>query len=319
MKKIGVLTGGGDAPGMNAAIRAVVRTAIYFGWEVAGIEEGFYGLVFHKFRKLDSSSVSGIINRGGTILHSVRCPEFREKKNQKKAVENIQKEKIDGLVVIGGDGSSKGAAALSSYGIPVSFIPASIDNDIFGTDETIGFDTAANTALDAIDKIRDTATSHKRIFLVEVMGRKSGFLALEVGLAAGAEVILIPEVKFKIEEICTILKKGRKRGKKSYVIVVAEGAGKISEIGKEIEKRIKGEIRITILGYLQRGGSPSADSRNLASRFGTFAVSLLQERKRGRMVGMKEGKVISVPIEEICRHRKKIDLQLYQWAKILSL
>ncbi len=319
MRKIGLLTGGGDAPGMNAAIRAAVRTAIYFGLEVIGVEGGFSGLIANKFRRLDSSSVSGIINKGGTILHSARCPEFKQKDGIKKAVENIRKENIEGLIVIGGDGSLKGAYVLQKKGIAVSFIPASIDNDIFGTEETIGFDTAVNTALDAIDKIRDTATSHERIFLIEVMGRESGFLALEVGLASGAEVILIPEVKFKIEDICNVLKKGRKRGKRSYIIIVAEGAGKISEIGKEIGRRIKGEVRTTTLGYLQRGGTPSADSRNLACRFGAFAVELLKSGESGRMVGINKGKVVPLPIEKIYRRRKRIDLRRYQLAKILSL
>ncbi|MCK4245365.1 MAG: 6-phosphofructokinase [Candidatus Omnitrophica bacterium] len=319
MKKIGILTCGGDAPGMNAAIRAVVRTAVYLGWEVIGIERGFSGLISNKFLRLDSSSVSGIINKGGTILYSVRCPEFKEKDGIKKAIKNIRKENIEGLIVIGGDGSLKGAYALQKKGIPVIFIPASIDNDIFGTEETIGFDSAVNTALGAIDKIRDTATSHERIFLIEVMGRESGFLALEVGLAAGAEAILIPEVKFKMEDICDILKKGRKRGKRSYIIIVAEGAGEASEIGKEIGKRVKGEIRVTTLGYLQRGGAPSADSRNLALQFGAFAVKLLKNEESGKMVGINKGKVVPIPMEKIYRRRKRIDLRRYQLAKILSL
>jgi len=319
MKKIGVLTGGGDAPGMNAAIRAIVRMAIYFDWEVIGIEEGFSGLISKKFRRLDSSAVSGIIHQGGTILRSLRCPEFKQKRNLKKAIKNIREEKIDGLIVIGGNGSLKGAHSIQKQGIPVNFIPASIDNDVFGTEDTIGFDTAVNTALDAIDKIRDTATSHERIFLIEVMGRKSGFLALEVGLAAGAEAILIPEVKFKIEALCNILRKGIKRGKKSYIIVVAEGAGKTSEIGKEIGKRIKGEIRVTTLGYLQRGGSPSADSRNLASRLGALAVKLLKDKKKGKMLGIIRGEIASIPIEKVYLRRKRIDLQTYRLAKILGL
>lgn len=251
-------------------------------------------------------------------MYSVRCPEFKEKENLKKAIKNIREEEIEGLIIIGGNGSLKGAYSLQKQGIPVIFIPASIDNDIFGTEETIGFDTAVNTALEAIDKIRDTATSHERIFLIEVMGRENGSLALEVGLAAGAEAILIPEVKFKIEGICDILKKGRRRGKKSYIIVVAEGAGETSEIGKEIGKRIKGEVRVTTLGYLQRGGAPSADSRNLACRFGAFAVELLKNGESGKMVGVNKGKVVPIPMEKIYRRNKRIDPQLYQLAKILS-
>ena len=319
MKKIGVLTGGGDAPGMNAAIRAVVRMAVYFGWDVVGIEEGFSGLISNKFRQLNSAAVSGIIHQGGTILRSVRCPEFKQKANLKKAVKNIRADKIDGLIIIGGNGSLMGAHTLQKQGIAVNFIPASIDNDLFGTEETIGFDTAVNTALDAIDKIRDTATSHERIFLIEVMGRESGSLALEVGLAAGAEAILIPEIKFKIETLCGILKKGMKRGKKSYIIVVAEGAGKTSEIGKEIGKRVKGEIRVTTLGYLQRGGSPSADSRNLASRMGALAVKLFKDNKSGKMIGVTQGEILAVPIEKVYRRRKRVNLQTYRLAKILGL
>lgn len=319
MEKVGVVTAGGDAPGMNAAIRSVVRTAIYNGLKVVGIERGYAGLIEGNIRYLNARSVSGIINHGGTILKTARCEKIKTEEGIRKAVETLKANKIDGLIVIGGDGSFRGASEIYKIsGIPVVGVPATIDNDVAGTDTTMGFDTAVNTALFTIDRIRDTATSHERVFVVEVMGRKRGFLALAVGFAEGAEFILIPEIKFDIETICKKLKEGRKKGKTSEIIVMAEGAGDSSQIVKEIKERTGYDVRLTILGHALRGGSPTAQSRILANQFGAHAVELLLKGAKKRMVGVKGERIVSVDLDYSWQEKKDIDKQLYRLAEILS-
>lgn len=319
IKTIGVITPGGDAPGMNTAIRAVVRTAIYNGLKVYGIERGWQGLIEGKIRDLELSSVGGIINKGGTMLHTHRCPEFRNKEVRKKACEKFRAFNIDGLVVIGGDGSLHASYALyKEFDIPIINIPASIDNDIYGTDYSIGFDTAVNTAVEAIDKIRDTATSHERVFVVEVMGRNNGFIALDVGLTSGAEAIIIPEVPFNIDAISQKLRYGQQRGKSSFIVVVAEGAAKAHDIAKALEKRTKLDVRVSILGHMQRGGSPSALSREAACKLGARAVQLLKEGKKALMVGLISDRVIETPVEEVMRKKKPIDMAVYKLANMLA-
>jgi len=319
IKNIAVITPGGDAPGMNTAIRAVVRTALYNGLKVYGIEKGWQGLVEGKVKDMELSSVGGIINRGGTILHTHRCPEFKQKEVRKKAYENIKAFNIDGMVVIGGDGSLKAAHELAKeYGTPIINIPASIDNDIYGTDYSIGFDTAVNTAVEAIDKIRDTATSHERVFVIEVMGRNNGFIALDVGLVSGAEAIIIPEVPYNIDAIGQKLRYGQQRGKSSFIVVVAEGAASANDIAKQLQKRTKLDVRVSILGHIQRGGSPSALSREVACKLGAKAVQLLIEGKKGLMVGMVSDKMIETPVEEVARRKKSIDMAAYKLANMLA-
>lgn len=319
MKRIAVITSGGDAPGMNAALRAVVRAAIFNGLEVFGIQRGYKGLLDDQLIKLTLRSVSGIINRGGTILKTGRCPEMRTAAGLKKAVTNLKKRGIEGIVGIGGDGSLKAAMAISRHGIPAVSIPASIDNDVYGTDETIGFDTAMDTAVEAIDKIRDTAASHERVFIVAVMGREHGFLALSIGLASGAEFILIPEVKLKIENICSQVKGEYKKGKTSIIIVFAEGVGNPYDYAKTINKSTGLEVRVSSLGYIQRGGSPQARSRILACLFGSHAVKLLMKKKTNRLVVFKNGKVSDIPFSMVLNNEKKIDMSLYKLAMELSI
>ena len=319
IKSIGVITPGGDAPGMNSAIRAVVRTAIYYGLKVYGIERGWQGLIEGQIKALELQSVGGIINRGGTILHTHRCPEFRQKAVRVKAIENLKAFGIDALVVIGGDGSLNAAYALyKEFDFPTINIPASIDNDIYGTDYSIGFDTAVNTAMDAIDKIRDTATSHERVFVIEVMGRNNGFIALDVGLVSGAEAILIPEIPFNLDAIAQKLKYGQQRGKASFIIVLAEGAGSAGDIAKQIKTKTKMDVRVSILGHIQRGGSPTALSRETACKLGARAVQLLKEGKKALMVGMISDKVIETPVGEVTSHKKKIDMAACKLASILA-
>lgn len=319
IKSIAVVTPGGDAPGMNTAIRSTVRTAIYHGLRVWGIEKGWFGLINGLIKEMGPKSVSGIINKGGTILHTRRCPEFRDIKNMQKGARNLKNCGIDALVVIGGDGSMQAAYSFSKrFGMPVNFIPATIDNDISGTDYTIGFDTAVNTALDAIDKIRDTATSHERLFLVEVMGREKGFIALDVGLAAGAEAILIPEVKYDISKLVQEVKVGRKRGKESFIFVVAEGAGDVYVLAKELQNKLNIEVRITILGHVQRGGSPTALSRELACKLGAAAVEALIKGKAGYMLGVVANQIRLEPISKLYKIVKKVDLKELKLANILA-
>jgi 6-phosphofructokinase 1 len=319
LKRIGVVTSGGDAPGMNAAIRGITRIAYSKNFEVVGFERGWNGLLTNSFRWLTPRSVGGILHLGGTILHTSRCPEFKKNEAIKKAAETLALNNIDGLIVIGGNGSFQGALELSKEtGTSIVGVPASIDNDVFGTDETIGFDTAVNTAVSEIDKIRDTAVSLERIFIVEVMGRTRGFLALAVGVTVGSEMILIPEVKYENERIFKTIRESEERGKKSAIIVAAEGIGDTRKLGNEIEKATNTDVRLTVLGYTQRGGNPSARSRLLASLFADKAVELISERHRSRAVVLQNGEITSMQLEESCKTEKSIDLSLLGLAKILA-
>jgi len=319
MKKIGVLTSGGDSPGMNAAIRAVVRKALYHHIEVVGIKHGYQGLMQGELSPLQVGSVGDIIHRGGTILGTARSQEFRTDEGQNKAVEILQEHQIEGLVVIGGDGSFRGAQKLSEKGISAIGVPGTIDNDIPCTDFTIGFDTALNTAIQAIDRIRDTATSHERTFIIEVMGRDAGDIALWSGLADGAETILIPEADYKLEDIIHTLSRGQERGKKHSIIVVAEGVGSAIEIGKQLNEKAGIDSRVSVLGHIQRGGSPTAFDRVLASRLGAFAVECLLNGEKGTMVGVQNSKLVSTSIEEALKQKHEVDISLYQLAKELSI
>ncbi len=319
MKTIGVLTSGGDAPGMNAAVRAVVRKAIYHDLEVYGIIGGFAGLISGNAKKLELGSVGDIIHRGGTMLFSARCDEFKTKEGQLKGIEQLKKWGIEGLIVIGGDGSYRGAQALTKLGFPCIGVPGTIDNDICGTQFTIGFDTALNTVIDAIDKIRDTATSHERTFVIEVMGRNAGDIALWSGLAGGAETILIPEENYDMKEICDRLKKGHERGKKHSIIIVAEGVVSGIELGKKIKELTNFDTRVSVLGHMQRGGSPTAFDRVLASRLGSRAVELIMAGIGGRAVGIENNKVIDRDFAEVLNETHKIDFNLLNLANELSI
>jgi 6-phosphofructokinase 1 len=319
LKTIGVVTSGGDAPGMNAAIRGIVRIAFSKNFEVIGFERGWEGLLTNSFRRLTPRSVGGILHLGGTILHTSRCPEFKNDEAIKKAAETLALNNVEGLVVIGGNGSLQGALELSKKtSTLIAGVPASIDNDVFGTDETIGFDTAVNTAVNEIDKIRDTAVSLERIFIVEVMGRTRGFLALSVGLTVGAEMILIPEVKYENKKIFQTIREAKKRGKKSAIIVAAEGIGDTHRLATEIEKVTEAEVRLSVLGYTQRGGNPSARSRLLASLFANKAVELIDEQQKNSAVVLQNGKITSMRLEESCKKEKPIDLSLLDLARVLT-
>jgi 6-phosphofructokinase 1 len=308
MKRIGVITSGGDAPGMNAALRAVVRAAIARQVEVLGFQHGWRGVMGEELHPLDSRSVGGIIERGGTLLRSARSPEFREPEGRVKAMEVIRRNGIQGMIVIGGDGSLTGARKLiEEHGLPIMGVPASIDNDIPGTDYAIGFDTAVNTARDAIDKVRDTAHSHDRVFVIEVMGRNNGFIALEVALACGAEAVLLPEAPFSLLEICESLREMRARGKSSSIVVVAEGAAKGSEVCDMIAKHTKFDARAVVLGHMQRGGTPTAFDRVLALRLGSSASNRLISGFSGEMVGVDGGRLVSHPLSYVLSQTKKID------------
>lgn len=319
MKKIGILTSGGDAPGMNAAIRAVTRKCIYHGIEVYGIYNGYQGLIDGNIKKMELGSVGDIIHRGGTILYSARCEEFKTDAGQQKGIDQLEKFGINALVVIGGDGSFHGAQKLTEKGFPCIGVPATIDNDIAGTNFTIGFDTALNTIIEAIDKIRDTATSHERTYVVEVMGRDAGDLALWSGLADGAESILIPENPTDFNEVIDRLKNGMDRGKKHSIIVLAEGVGNGMEYGEKIKEAMNIETRVTVLGHLQRGGSPTASDRVLASRLGAKAVELLLEGKEGRMVGLYNNQMVDFSIKDILSEKHTIDLDMYKLSQELSI
>ncbi len=323
MKRIGVLTSGGDSPGMNAAIRAVVRTCVYHGIEVFGIESGYQGLIDGRIKQMNARSVSGIINRGGTILKSARCKEFREVEGRVKAANELANHGIEGLAVIGGDGSYRGAQDLfDEHGIRCIGIPGTIDNDIGGTNFTIGYDTALNIALEAIDRLRDTAQSHDRIFFIEVMGRHSGYLAMMSGLAGGAEQVLVPEIPTDVEEVAKALKKGIENGKTSSIVVVAEGddAGHAIEVARKIEECSDlTDIRVAVIGHLQRGGPPSAFDRILASRFGMRAVEALMEGVSGKMVGISSNTVVIRPLSEAWECRTRFDPAFLRLAHILSV
>lgn len=318
MKRIGVLTSGGDAPGMNAAIRAVVRVAIAKGLKVSGIYRGYQGLIEGDIVDMDISSVGDIIHRGGTKLLTARSMEFMTEKGQERAVEILKMFNIDGLVVIGGDGSFTGAAKLNKLGFPVIGIPATIDNDLWYTDSTIGFDTAINTVVNAIGNIRDTSSSHGRINIIEVMGRECGDIALYAGIAGGAENIIVPEFGFNYDETAKKIIEGKNRGKLHHIIILAEGVGKPYEAAEIIHQKTQMETRVTVIGHLQRGGIPTANDRILASRFGERAVNLLIKGKSGLAVGNKGNKIIEVTIEEaITKHEMK-HKDLYELAEMLS-
>ncbi|NMB39073.1 MAG: 6-phosphofructokinase [Firmicutes bacterium] len=325
-RRIGVLTSGGDAPGMNAAIRTVVRTALSFKMEPFGIYRGYHGLINDEIEKLVSSSVSGIIQRGGTVLKSARSQEFMTKQGLEMAVNNLKKHKIDSVVIIGGDGSFRGALSLMKHGIKIIGIPATIDNDIPCTDFSIGFDTAVNTVMDAVNKIRDTASSHERIYVVEVMGRHSGNIALYSGLAVGADSILIPEVPFELDQVCEKIRLAYEAGKNHNIVVVAEGISLPSDdirnvsfgVGKYIEEHTGYETRIVILGHIQRGGSPTVNDRLLASRLAYHAVSLIHQGKSGKMVGEVDKLIKSWDLQYALAQEHTINMEYYRLASILS-
>ena len=324
IKKIGVLTSGGDAPGMNAALRAVVRTAAYHKIECVGIYQGYQGLIDNKVKVMNARSVNNIINKGGTVLKSARCLEFRTKEGRQTAFETIQKHGIEALVVIGGDGSFTGAMIFQSeFNIPVIGIPGTIDNDIFGTSHTIGYDTALNTVIEAIDKIRDTAISHNRLFFVEVMGRDAGHIALNTGIGAGAEEVLIPEEDMGLDRLLDSLKRSEKSGKSSSIVVVAEGdkTGKnVFEIAEYVEKNMPYyDVRVSVLGHMQRGGSPSCFDRVLASRMGVYAVEALLQGKSNMMVGMKSEEIIFSPLEKAIKGKSEINKDLIRVSDILTI
>jgi len=319
MKRIAVLTSGGDAPGMNAAVRAIARTAHYHEIEVYGISYGYAGLLERRLLPLTLGSVGDILQRGGTFLQTARSDAFYTPEGQRKAVEVLQEFEIDSLVVIGGDGSLRGAHAIANDGVRVIGIPATIDNDIPLTDVAIGFDTAINTVIEAVDKIRDTASSHERVFVVEVMGRHAGDIALWAGLAAGAEAILIPEEQFDLEEIVTHLLRTESRGKRHSILLVAEGVMGGEELAREIARRTGFETRHTVLGHVQRGGSPTAYDRVLASRMGSRAVHALLEGEQGVMVALQRGECVLVPFDEVVNSKHVPNLFLAQLARMLSI
>ena len=322
MKRIAVLTSGGDAPGMNAAIRAVVRTGISRGWEVFGVKLGYEGLIYGKFIPLGARDVGGILNRGGTILGSARSQEFRTEEGQRKAIRSLNEEGIDALVIIGGNGSQAGAYALSQLGFPVIGIASTIDNDLFGSEMTIGVDTALNIALESIDRLKITASSHQRAFLIEVMGRGCGYLALMSAIAGGAEACVIPEVEADPEEVANILRQAYDKGKAHAIIVVAEGAKynaqALDEYFKLHQERLGFDLRVTILGHVQRGGEPSAFDRILASRLGAGATEALARGERGVLVGLIKGEIRTTPLETVASNKKQIDLNLFELQRRLD-
>ena len=324
VKKVGFLTSGGDSPGMNAAIRSVVRSCSYHNVDCFGIQQGFQGLINDDMIQMNARSVNNIINKGGTILKSARSLEFRTKAGRKKAFENLIKNNIDSLIVIGGDGSFTGAMIFEDeYQIPIIGIPGTIDNDIFGTSYTIGYDTAINTVIDAIDKIRDTASSHNRLFFVEVMGRDAGHIALNAGIGAGAEEILIPEEDLGLDRLLESLKRSEKSGKSSSIVVVAEGekSGKnVYEIAAYVEKNLPYyEVRVSVLGHMQRGGTPTCFDRVLASRMGVYAVEKLMSGNSNVMVGVIDEKMVLTPLKNAIKKNSKIDKNLIKVSDILSI
>jgi 6-phosphofructokinase 1 len=320
MRKIGLVTSGGDAPGMNAAIRAIVRIGHSMRFKVMGFRRGWEGLITSTFVPLNPRSVGGILEMGGTILHTSRCPQFKQKEGILKAAETLVSNHVDVLMVLGGNGSFKGALELSKETETLIIgIPASIDNDVFGTDETIGFDTAVNTAVTEIDKIRDTAISHERVFIIEVMGRDRGFIALAVGLTVGAETILVPEVKYTNEEIFRTININSAKGKKSGIIVAAEGIGDTNKLAREIEEHTKSEVRLSILGYAQRGGNPTFRSRFLANVFAKKALELASEKSGNRIVGLQNGRITCIELEKSSKIEKPLDLNLLKLANILAV
>lgn len=318
MRKIAVLTSGGDAPGMNAAVRAVARTALDAGCQVIGVSRGYAGLLDASFVPLDPGSVGDIIHRGGTILKTARSQPFTTKSGQERAIKNLRNHEVDGLCVIGGDGSLRGAAVLAEAGVSVVGVPASIDNDLYGTDFSIGFDTTINTVISTLDRIRDTASSHERIFVVEVMGRSSGQIALAAGLAGGAESVLIPEMTWSLADVVKRIQAGFARGKRHSLVLVAEGAGKAEPVSEEIGRLTGLETRFSVLGHMQRGGSPSASDRILASQLGSFAVRQLLEGQSGVMVGIIKGQSVATPLAEVMKHASLFPQENYSLLTMLA-
>jgi 6-phosphofructokinase 1 len=318
IKRIGVLTSGGDASGMNAVIRSIVRYSIYKNIEVYGYYEGFKGLIANNYKLLSNNSVGGIIDRGGTFLFTARSEEFKTKEGLTIAKNNLESNNIDALVIIGGDGSFRGARDLNNSGINAVGIPATIDNDIYGTDYSIGFDTALNVIISLISKIRDTASSHERIFVIEVMGRNSGELAIKASVAAGADYVLIPEIKVDLVKISNAIKNHRE-GKRHTLVIVAEGAAKATDVAASIKLLVEHEVRISVLGHIQRGGSPSAMDRILAAQFAQKAIDFLINGGTNAMVGIQNNEVKTVPFEEVFNGKKEIDRNLYELAHILAL
>ena len=320
MKSIAVLTSGGDAPGMNPAVRAVVRTACQRGIKVYGVDRGYTGLINGDIHEMTLRSVSDIITRGDTILYSARCPEFKTEEGLQKAVATCKKFGIDGMVIIGGDGSFRGARDLSLRGIPCIGLPGTIDNDISCTDYTIGYDTCLNTIVQMVDRIRDTSESHDRCTVVEVMGRGAGYLALEAGIAVGATSIIVPEVEYDIErDVIARIREFQKTGKKHFIVIVAEGVGGTAEIAKKIEAETGVESRATILGHVQRGGSPTARDRIMASQMGSRAVDLLTQGIGNRVVGIRDNKIVDFDIFEALKMTKTIDMKDYELAHEISI
>lgn len=319
MKTIGVLTSGGDAPGMNAAIRAVVRTALGMGIKVYGIYRGYNGLIEGEVSELDLRSVSDIIHRGGTMLYTARSPMFKTEEGLQAAVDTCHKYGIEGIVVIGGDGSFRGAADLSARGIPCIGLPGTIDNDISSTDYTIGFDTAMNTAMEMIDKLRDTSQSHERCSVVEVMGRGAGHLALQTGMAVGATYIVLKEVPYSIEEICAKIQRTQELGKKHFIIIVSEDVTDVFALAKEIEERTGVESRATVLGHVQRGGSPTVRDRCMASLMGNYAVNLLAKGIGNRIVSLRHSAIVDDDIKDALAMKKTIDIEEYNIANSISI
>jgi len=320
-KNIGILTSGGDAPGMNAAVRAVVRCAIANGHRVTGIKEGYRGLLKENMTELYARSVGEYIQRGGTMLETARCMEFATPEGIKKGAENCRKHGIDSLIVIGGDGSFKGARALTGAGIPTVAMPGTIDNDISCTEYTIGFDTALNTAVDAIDRIRDTSTSHHRCSVIEVMGARAGYIAVETAIATGAEVVLIPEIEFDVQkDIIDVINRGKAAGKKHHIIIMAEGISmKAHDIAKLVEEKTGIEARATVLGHIQRGGKPTVRDRVIATRMGAKAVELIEEGKSNRIVVVKNGEITDIDINEGLDMKKHVSKELYELVRTLSI
>lgn len=319
IKTIGVLTSGGDAPGMNAALRAVVRTGIYYGYKMLGIHKGYEGLLHGDIEEMNLRSVGDIIQRGGTVLQTARSAEFATEAGVEKAMSIARVYDMDALVVIGGDGSYRGARDLSHKGLQVIGLPGTIDNDIASSEYTIGYDTAMNTALDAIDKIRDTSYSHERCSVLEVMGRHAGWIALNCGIAGGAEVVLLPEKKYDMDmDVIKPIIEGRNRGKKNYLVIVAEGVGGAVEIAKVIEEKTDIITRATILGHIQRGGSPTIRDRVMASKMGAFAIEVLRAGRANRIISVQNGKVVDLDIDEALSMKKSIDEELVEVARILA-
>lgn len=320
MKKIAVLTSGGDAPGMNAAVRAVVRAGLYKGMGVYGVYRGYNGLINGDLEEMSLRSVSDIIHRGGTVLYTARSPEFRTEEGVQKAVKTCREHGIEGVVVIGGDGSFRGAQDLSRHGISCIGIPGTIDNDIACCEQTIGYDTAMNTAMELVDKLRDTSQSHDRCSVVEVMGRHAGYIALNVGIAVGATSILVPEIPYDFEkDVMDRIRVTAATGKKHFIIVVAEGVGHVTELAEKIEKTSGIETRATILGHVQRGGSPTLRDRVLASRMGYEAVQLLEAGKSNRVVAIQSDRIVDFDIEEALAMKKLLDVDLYRMAHEISI